>query len=372
MIRIGTGGNIMPPVESLIRAAKRAEEKGYDAIWWPDHLMGWHPETIWTTEDTPVAHVYPNPHIYLDPVAAMAAVGVHTERVRLGTAVTEPIRRHPAMLANEWMTLDHLTRGRVILGIGAGEAENITPYGLDYSRQVAKFEEALHIIRLLWSNPGTPVSFDGQFWPLRNAVIGLSAYRPGRPPPIWTGAHGPKMLAITGRLADGWLPVRMHPDDYASRLATIMAAGEKAGRDMSGFEPGAFAYGVFATDHDEAHRILDQRLPKGFILASNDSEFARHGAEHPLGKGFYGLKEYIPAGFDRDTALKAIDSIPFDVAHDHIAHGTPDDFIETARGLEAVGCRHLMFQNITFLGDASKTAESFHLQDEVMRAFASS
>lgn len=369
MITIGTGGVIMPPAEGLIRAAKRAEEKGYDAIWWPDHLMGWLPETIWSTEDTPVAHVYPNPHIFLDPVAAMAAVGVHTERVRLGTAVTEPIRRHPAMLANEWLTLDHLTKGRVILGIGAGEAENITPYGLDYSRQVAKFGEALEIIRLLWANPGVPVDFDGEFWPLRNAVSGLSPYG-DRPPPIWTGAHGPKMLEITGRLADGWLPVALPPDEYARRLGVILATGKGAGRDMSRFEPGAFSYAVFATDHEEAHRILDQRLIKGFILAGSDEEFARHGAEHPLGKGFYGLREYIPAGFNRDDAIKAIESIPFEVAHGHVMHGTPDDFIERLTALEAAGCRHMMFQNVTFMGDPSKTAESFHLQDEVMRAFA--
>lgn len=370
MITLGLPGGIVPPIDSVIRAAGRAEQKGYDAVWWPDHLMGWHPEQIWTPEDTPIASFYPNPHIYLDPVATIAAVGVRTERVRLGTAVTEPIRRHPAMLANEWLSLDHITKGRAILGIGAGEGENIVPYGLDYTRQVSKFEEALTIIRLLWES-NEPVDFDGQFWPLSRAVCGMSPHTPGRYPPIWTGAHGPKMLDITGRLADGWLPVRMRVGEYKARLDRILDVARKAGRDPAAFEPAMFAYTVVDADHEEAHRILDRRIPKGFLLALGSEQFEELGFEHPLGKGFYGLKDYIPTHFDRRRAIEAIDGIPFDVAHEHITHGTPDELATMAREYEAAGCRHVLLLNITYLGDATKLAESFHLLDDVLAALVS-
>lgn len=371
---IGIGGTIMPPIEGVVRAALRAERAGYSAMWWPDHLMGWHPESIWTPDISPIAGpVYANPHIYIDPIAAIAAVGVQTSRIRLGTAVTEPIRRHPAMLANEFLTLDHVTKGRVILGIGAGEAENITPYGMDYSRPVSRFEEALTIIRLLWAHPGEPVDFDGSFWTLRKAVSGMSPFTSGRFPPIWTGAHGPKMLEITGRLADGWIPVIMPPGEYGHRLDLIRKAARDAGRDTDAFEAGIFAYTVVANDHDRAHELLEHRIVKGLAGLALPSEiYEARGYEHPLGKGAYGLRDYIPTHLGREEALAAIDKIPFDVTHDAFAHGTPDELIAIVRDFEAAGCQHFMFLNATYLGDASLVRESFYNLDTIVDAFASS
>src|SRR5690606_37853391 len=126
MIAVGTNATIAPPVEAVIRGAQRAESRGYDSLWWPDHLMGFHPQQLWRPEVTALAQAVPNPHIFVDPVAAISACAVHTERIRLGTSVTDAIRRHPAMLAQEFLTLDHFSKGRTILGIGAGEGENIT------------------------------------------------------------------------------------------------------------------------------------------------------------------------------------------------------------------------------------------------------
>lgn len=367
-IRLGVGAPINPPVEGVIRAAQRSEAKGYDSLWWPDHLMGWHSEAIWTTDIVgPIAAAYPNPHIYLDPVACIAACGPATQTIRLGTAVTEPIRRNPAMLANEWLTLDHFTKGRAILGIGAGEAENIVPYGLDYSKPAGKFEEALEIIRLLWGHPGEPVDFDGDHWTLRRAVCGLAPYG-DRPPPIWTGAHGPRMLDVTGRLADGWLPVFLPPDEWRARFDRIRAAASKYRRDPDAIEGGVFLNLVITSDHEEAHRILDRPIPKGFLLAASSAEFEALGHTHPFGKGFYGLKEYIPTRYSREDALAAIEGIPFEVAHELITHGTPDDVVGLLKEFESVGCSLAVALNITYLGDATKVGESYHLIDDVVRA----
>jgi len=369
-LEIGAPGAIMPPVEVLLKTAKRNEDKGFDALWWPDHLMGWHPESIWTPDITPLATVQPNPHVYLDPVACIAAVATHTEKIRLGTRVTEPVRRHPAMLANEWLTLDHFSKGRAILGIGAGEGENIIPYGMSFDKPASRFEEALTIIRLLWEN-NEPVDFDGDFWTMRRAVCGMGPHTPGRFPPIWTGAHGPRMMDITGRLADGWLPTRMSPEEYAHGLGVIRTAAEKAGRDFSTFTPGLWAYTVVASDHEEAHRILNQRMPKGFQLVLPSEEYEKRGYAHPLGTKFQGLRDYIPTRLGRDEALKAIDSIPEEIAHLSTVHGTPDELVALFREYEAVGVRHIVPWNITFLGDPTKVRESFHLLDDVLAAVKS-
>ena len=84
--------------------------------------MGWHPDSVWTEDLTPLAAVQPNPHTYFDPLLMMGAVGAATDRIRVGSVVTDLIRRNPAMVAQQMLTLDHLTRGRAILGLGSGEA----------------------------------------------------------------------------------------------------------------------------------------------------------------------------------------------------------------------------------------------------------
>jgi phthiodiolone/phenolphthiodiolone dimycocerosates ketoreductase len=363
-LEVGAPGTVAPPVEALLKNARRNEEKGYDAIWWPDHLMGWFPDSMWTPDVSPLAAVMPNPHVYLDAVAAMAAVAVHTERIRLGTSVTEPVRRHPAVLAQEWLSLDHLSKGRVILGIGAGEAENVTPYGMDYSRPVARFEEALTIIRLLWESDG-PVDFDGDRWTLRDAVLGLGPYEAGRYPPIWTGARGPRMLDITGRLADGWLPWWMPLEEFTESLARIRKSAEAAGRDPHAITPAMWCYVVAAEDHEEAHRLLNHRLPKSQLLIAPSEVYEERGYKHPLGQDFDGIRDYIPTRYGREEILSAIDAIPEEIAHDRTLHGTPDELVSIAREYEATGLRHIVLWNMSFFADISLVRESFELMDQI-------
>ena len=155
----------------------------------------------------------------------MGAVGAATERIRVGSVVTDLIRRNPAMVAHADATLDHLTQGRAILGLGSGEAMNITPYGLPFDRPVARLDEGIDVIRLLWDADG-PVDYEGRFHRLDHAVLGLSPYG-DRPPEIWTAAHGPRMLELTGRKADGWLPTKLAPQQYADGLAAIRTAAAR-------------------------------------------------------------------------------------------------------------------------------------------------
>src|SRR5205085_11575628 len=121
--------------------------------------------------------------------------------------------RHPAMLAQTALTIDHLSNGRFILGLGCGEAENIVPYGMDFTKPVGRFEEAVKVIRLLWESQG-PVDFSGEFFHLHHARMDTELYE-GRMPRIWMGACGPRMMEIAGRYADGWWPAAgFSPEDY--------------------------------------------------------------------------------------------------------------------------------------------------------------
>jgi len=173
----------------------------YHSIWLPDHMVSFWPDSIWTPEFTDLATASPSPHRHLDAMAVASAAAVMTKNTPLATSVVDTVRRHPAMLAQTAITIDHLSKGRFILGLGSGETENTVPYGFDFSKPVGRFEEALQVIRLLWQSEG-PVDFDGKFYKLHHARMDAELYD-GRCPPIWIGAGGPRMLEITGRYADG-------------------------------------------------------------------------------------------------------------------------------------------------------------------------
>lgn len=362
---IGTAGTLYPPVERITKNARRAEEKGYASIWWPDHLMGWHPESLWNSGETPLAESIGSPHAYVDTVAALAAASTATERVLLGTAVTDAIRRHPAMLAQEFLTLSHFSKGRAILGIGAGEGENIVPYGLDFTKPASKLEEAVEVVKLLWSSKD-PVDYRGSYFRLERAVMGMEPYE-GRPPPVWIAAHGPRMLEICGRLGDGWIPTALPLEEFGEKLSTIRQVASDAGRVPGGLVAAMFCYCVPAADHETAHQILENRLVKCFCMALGAERFTKAGYDHPLGAEFYGLVDFIPAGMPREVAQDAVDSIPFEVVHDFIWHGTAAEIYERALAYSSAGLEHLILWNVAPFDARDSGHQSFGILDEVVR-----
>jgi phthiodiolone/phenolphthiodiolone dimycocerosates ketoreductase len=360
-ITVGVPGVVQPPVDVLYHTARRNEERGFDVIWWPDHLMGWHPQAAWDL--TPLAEVLPNPHMYFDPVAAIAAAAQVTESIGLGVAVTEPVRNHPAQLARAWLTLDHLSKGRAILGLGAGEGENITPYGLALDRPATRVEDALRVIRLLWEHD-EPVDYAGPVYSLDGAVCGMGPYTPGRYPPIWVAAHGPRLCRVTGELADGWLPTILDPPDWIRCWGLVRDAAAAAGRDPDALTAGMWRYTVVTEDHETAHRIVSHPMAKAFLLALPAEYFQARGFPHPLGDDFYGFLEYIPARLTREQAVKAIDAIPFEVAHDATLHGTPTDLARKLEPYAMAGLRHIALWNVTFFADVGLVGPSYRLLTE--------
>lgn len=371
MVAIGTNASITPPVDGLIRSAVRAEERGYDSLWWPDHLMGFHPQQIWTPELTKLAVTNPSPNVFVDPVAAIAACATHTDRIFMGTAVTDSIRRHPAMLAQEFLTLDHFTKGRTILGIGAGEGENIEPYGMSFAKPVSRMEEALAIVRALWATPD-PVDFDGEWWTLRDAVCGLQPYRVAPdgtflPPPIWCGAHGPRMLSITGRLCDGWLPTYQGgPEAWRAGYDAIQLAAAGVGRNLESFTPGLLAHVVIADSESELDRLLDSPLIRAWMLTLPSSCFEEFGQPHPLGRGAYGLLDYIPTRLTDDEVTTALAGVPPEVARKYLLAGTADQVMAELREFARQGLTHLILWNLTYLADIDLMRPSYSALDSMV------
>lgn len=355
-LELSAMGAVRPPADAVLAAAQRREQQGFDAIWWADHLLHWFPIAIWTPDLVPQAAAQRSPHIWFDPVPVVAAAAAATRDIRLGIGVTDVVRRHPASLAQTALTLDHLTGGRFLLGVGSGEALNLEPFGVANERPLSRLEEGLEVMQLLMASPD-PVDYDGEHFRLRGASLGL---RPlgDRPPPLWIAAHRPRGLALAGRRADGWLPLATEPDEYAGMLARVQEAAAAAGRAET-LTPGLYARVVVAETREEAEAAIDGSLLMRFIALTRPAEaFAARGAEHPLGRGAFGLTSFMPTAYGRAEALRLAESVPPEVVRDAVIYGTPDEVAQSVGAFVERGARHVQLTNMTPLAAPAMAAAS--------------
>lgn len=310
----------------------------YHSLWLPDHMVSFWPDSIWTPEFTDLATASPSPHRHLDGLAVAAAAAVLTERVPLVSAVVDTVRRHPAMLAQTALTIDHLAKGRFILGLGSGESENTLPYGFDFSRSVSRFEEALAVIQLLWRSDG-PVDFDGQFYSLRHARLDTEPYE-GRLPPIWIGASGPRMLDIAGRYADGWWPAgAWTPEHYAQMLAAVRASADRAGRDPMAITPCFIQVCLIGADDAALAEILQAPLVKAFLLQVSAKTLSDFGFDHPMGPDWRGFQDIDPAVLTRDRIVRFLGDAHPEMVLAVVPHGTPKEVAKIVKTYVDAGLR---------------------------------
>lgn len=356
-LRVGVQDPTRPPYTVTKITARIAERVRFDSYWVIDHFMGVVPPGVWDKDLTPAARLVKNPDEFFDPFVVLGGLAVKTKRIRLGTSVTDTARLHPASLARAALTLQHTSKGRFILGIGAGERENTEPYGISLSKPVSRFEEALEVIRLLWSSRG-PVDFDGEFFHLKDASLSLRPYLK-RPPPIWVAAMGPRMLEITARYADGWIPHTMSVARYEQSLGSIRDAARKAGRDPATITPGLVVTGMFDSTHETCHAALESPAMKLGALVLDAGAWREAGGVHPFGESFGGILDFTPTRLAPDEVHAAMEKVPWEMVHALFPHGTPEQMASYVREYERVGLRHVVFSNITALGKPQKALSSF-------------
>ncbi len=363
-LKIGAPGPFLPPWDNAQKNAMTIDNLGYDSMAFPDHFAGFVPESIWTPDITPLALFQQSPHTYFELSSIMAACAVVTKNVKLISSVTEPIRRHPIQIAQTFLTLDHISRGRAILGIGAGEVENVEPYGLKYSGQVGKLREALEIIHKVW-NTDKPFNYDGKYWKLRDAVMSLRPSVQDSPPPIWIAALGPKMLEIAAEYGNGWIPTILPPQEFGEKLKEIQKHRKRL--DKTGpFTAALWNWAILEADPDECERLMNTPIARAFALLFPAVEWERLGFKHPFGPKFSGLQNYVPMRYDRDTALHAIEQVPIEVLREFYMHGDAEAIIKQLEEYCRVGLDHMVLWNATGMFDLEKTKESYTVMKEVL------
>jgi phthiodiolone/phenolphthiodiolone dimycocerosates ketoreductase len=354
-IRVGVMDTALvsrPAAESLTRANYlSAVANRVDSFWVPDHLNALFPRSIWARKYCGAAGLIPRADASMEPWTVLGHLSARNRlgRLRLGVSVTDAGRRNPAVTAQAAATLHLLTRGRAILGIGVGEREGNEPYGVDWSKPVARFEEALATIRALWNSNGELVKRDSPFFPLRDAVFDLPPYR-GKWPEIWIAAHGPRMLRATGRYGDAWFPAFPHqPEDYGQRLEIVRAAASDAGRDPGAVLPAVEFLVVTGPSRGAVDDALNSPVLKALALTASDKVFGHHGACHPLGQGFSGSQDLVPHAFNEQTALSYAGQVPPPVMREVFLSGTPDEVIDQAAQWRDRGARYVVVADVSSL-----------------------
>jgi phthiodiolone/phenolphthiodiolone dimycocerosates ketoreductase len=347
-VTVGIGINSRPPISRSRMIIRAAKVMRLDSLWAIDHWLDLYPAGIWDEGFSWTAKGGASPHEYFDWATLLGWAAGRVGKIQLAVGVTDPIRHHPVKLAQQILTLAHVARRPPILGIGAGEAENIVPYGMNFDTPVARLDEALRIIRLCFESHG-PFDFEGEHFQLKRAMMDLAA-PPGRTPEIWVAAHGPRMLRMTGRYGDGWYPaIPMAPDQYAANLGIIRDAAADAGRDPTAITPGLSMLYAVAGSEAEAEQLLDSPPLRFFALLAPHSFWEQLGHSHPLGEGFRGFIDFIPQRYEGPEILEAMAAVPTDVLAKHMVWGTPGQVTDRLDALVGAGLRHVTLVTVSAL-----------------------
>jgi alkanesulfonate monooxygenase SsuD/methylene tetrahydromethanopterin reductase-like flavin-dependent oxidoreductase (luciferase family) len=205
-----------PGAAALLELGERAEQLGFEAIW---------------AGDGPLARPR---H---DAVAMLTALAVRTDRVVLGTGVLLGALRPALLLAQATSTLDQISEGRFVLGLGAGfpfpETERqFQAVGVPYAGRVGRLAETITALHLLWQANGEPIDFSGHHLQLSEVALQPVPYTTGGPP-LWLAGAGETAERRVGRIADGWLPYLPSPQLYEEGLTRVRAAATEAGRNTA-------------------------------------------------------------------------------------------------------------------------------------------
>ncbi|HEY1291469.1 MAG TPA: LLM class F420-dependent oxidoreductase [Chloroflexota bacterium] len=199
--------------EAVVTLAREAEALGYESLWTTDHVL--------------MAADQPEPYgTILEAAITLGYVAALTERIRLGTSVIVLPQREPVLVAKQAATLDVLSNGRMILGVGAGWNEREFGYlGASFHDRGRRLDEYIQALRTLWSEPDP--RFDGKFVHLADVSFQPRPVQAGGPP-IWLGGGSRAALRRAATLCDGWHAVGVTVEEFAAGMETIRAlAGER-------------------------------------------------------------------------------------------------------------------------------------------------
>ena len=238
-------GPWQPQIDQLVNNVQAIDQAGFDSLWVGDHLS--------------------MPLPFLDPFQLLAQAAVVSRRLLLGTAVYLLPLRHPGPVAKQAKTLDHLTEGRFVFGVGIGGEfpKEYEVAGVPIGERGARLGESVEVLRALWT--AQPASHDGRFFRFSDVLMRPEPRQPGGPP-IWFGGRSEAAFRRMGRLADGYVSYVVTPDMYRKALTLIKESAQAADRTIDRFGTGHLIFTRVDDTYEQALDVATASLSKRYAM----------------------------------------------------------------------------------------------------------
>jgi len=301
--RIGGPGGI----KGIVARAQHAEDAGFDQVWSGNDFLG------------------------ESGIVTLAAIAMSTTRIKFGSGVLDPVSLHPGQVAQITSGLQELSGGRFLLGIGAGSDIYFNNGGIHPPSPVVRTRQGVLAIRALL-NGESPAGIDGvaDGWQPQGKI------HDPIPAPIYIGAMGPKMLALTGRIADGAISLCLPPGHVFGVMERIRQGTEEAGRSLDELDVAAGVWVSVGEDGDEARWVMARQIARYAGSLSFDA-IAENGLD----------VDEFKAAQDLINAEREDDAIRFTLASKTMMRlgivGGPDEIIDQCGALIEAGVKHVSF-----------------------------
>jgi probable F420-dependent oxidoreductase len=268
--------------ENILYIGKEAEKEGFDSVWVFERLL-------WPVKpQTPYGGVpnLPIPVEYqsvLDPLETLTYLAGNTQRISLGTSIIDLLFHNPVILARRFATLDVLSGGRVIAGLGLGwSKDEYDASGIPFSHKGARADEYMQVLKRIWTDD--VVEFRGQFYNIPASKIGPKPVQKPHPP-ILLGAYSPKAFPRIVNYADGWIPIAgsVPLEQQEQAINGLREAARKANKDPSNIRIFVLSYPNVLDSSSQSSSSNQPRSPmSGTIdqIGSDIDRFKAMGAEH--------------------------------------------------------------------------------------------
>lgn len=282
------------PIDKIAKLVKLAEDVGFEYTWITDH--------------------YNNKNVY----EALTVIAEATETIKLGPGVTNPYVRSPAITAAAVATLDELSNGRALLGIGPGDKATFDALGIEWTKPVSTIKDSITMMETLLAGEKTDTGAQlGGVKTVQDKV------------PIYMGAQGPMMLKTAGAVSDGALINASNPKDFEAAVPLIKEGAEGAGKSMKDIDVAAYTCCSIAADSAEA--VNAAKIVVAFIAAGSPPPvLERHGLPA-------GINEKLGDLLGKGDFGGAIGTVSDELMDAFSVCGTPKEFVPKIEGLADMG-----------------------------------
>lgn len=258
---------------AFLEVAERAEDYGYDSVWAGDHIIFHIPR--------------------LEIFTTLAAIAARTKRVQFGPAVLLLCLRNPVHVAQSVVSLDHMSGGRFIFGVGVGgeHPKEFMASGVPLKQRGPRTNEALEILRRLWTEPS--VAFSGKYYHFDEITMNPPPVQ--KPyPPIWIGGRSEAALRRTAKYGDAWAPAFVTPEKYREGLVQLANFCREYGRDPKTIQPTMYFFANVADTKEQAWAEAGEFLSKNYNIPAKPFErLAVHGSPEEC---IAWTRQYLDAG----------------------------------------------------------------------------